>query len=350
MTKFQEVLMFSTVKKVFIILLILTMAIVVGLKLYSFNRTYYNKEHVVGNTAGNIYNGGLFCEQDGWIYFSNDNDDGSLYVMKNDTTSIKKLHNDKAAYINVDENYVYYVRANNTRKNNEGGVFMFQNVGVYRINQNGTNIQLISDQPGNYLTLNGNNLYFQNYDVVNGIQLYRYRIDGTMKQLLSKDAIIPASIVDNKLYYTGFKQDLSIHSMDLTDFSTKTLFEGKYTMPIVFGDYIYYLSMSDKYTLHRMKLDGSDKMELVNERCSTYNITNNGKYLFYQVDSKKARICRLDLETMESETLLEGNYKHIHVTDHYVFFKEFETNKTFILSEDGSSKLGTFNPPNLNSK
>jgi hypothetical protein len=97
-----------------------------------------------------------------------------------------------------------------------------------------------------------------------------------------------------------------------------------------------------------MNQDGSNPTLLVEERCATYNITNTGKYLYYQVDDgKKNRISRMNLETMESETLLDGNYKQIHVTDNYVFFKDYENTNTYIMSADGSSDINTFNPPNL---
>ena len=90
----------STVKKVIISLSIITVIALAGIYIYSSGRTYLNADDLIGNTAGNIYNGGLFCERDGKIYFSNDNDDGSLYVMNAnaDLTSVKKLHYDKAAY------------------------------------------------------------------------------------------------------------------------------------------------------------------------------------------------------------------------------------------------------------
>lgn len=340
--------MLKSITRILITLLALTLFGFLGILLYNHNRTYYNDENFAGNTSGNIYNGGLFCEQDGKIYFSNDNDDGSLYVMNNDTTNIRKVNIDKAAYINVDNNYIYYVRTNNTRENNQAGIFTFNNVGVYRINRSGANLKLISNRPANYLTLAGNHLYYQRYDVSNGIHFYRNKIDGSMEQLLLEEAVIPASVIDDKLYYTGFSHNLSINTLDLGSFTNRTVIDGKYAMPIIMGDYIYYISMSDKYTIHRMKLDGSEQAKLIKSRCSTFNITNDGKYLYYQVDNKKkSHIGRLNLDTMESEKLLKGNYKNIHVTEHYVFFKEFETNETYILSSDGTSKIGTFNPPNL---
>jgi len=117
----------AVVKRVLIILSVITVIGIIAVFAYSSNRTYLNDEDLVGNTAGNIYNGGLFCERDGRIYFSNDNDDGSLYVASSDLTKFKKLHNDKAVYINVDENYIYYLRANNTRENARGSIFVFNN-------------------------------------------------------------------------------------------------------------------------------------------------------------------------------------------------------------------------------
>jgi hypothetical protein len=337
--------MLKLMKRILILLVILTGVVFLALWIYSYNRTYFNDESEIGNTSGNIINGGLFCEQDGKIYFSNDFDDGSLYVMNSDLTNIKKVHHDKAAYINADENYIYYVRANNTRDNNSGSLLMFNNTGVYRINRNGDNLKSISNNPGSYLSLMGNFLYFQRYDVETGLFLYRYQIDGQLERLLLQDAVIPSAVIDNSLYYSGFTQDHNINKLDLSSFTTNTVHEGNFAYPIFMGEYIYYLDMEDNYSISRMKKDGSEVTRLVEERCSTFNITNTGKYLYYQVDDfENSKIERLNLETMEAETLLTGNYKQIHVTENYVFFKDFDNTKTYIQTADGKVDIGTFNP------
>ena len=41
---------------------------------------------------------------------------------------------------------------------------------------------------------------------------------------------------------------------------------------------------------------------------------------------------------METKVLLDGHYKQIHVTDNYVFFKDFDNKNTYMVSADGSSK------------
>lgn len=344
----MEVLVLSIIKKALISLSIITIIVLIIIFAYSNNRTFLNDEEIIGNTAGNIYNGGLFCEKDGRIYFSNDNDDGSLYVMNSNTSNIKKLHYDKAAYINVDENYIYYLRANNTKENRSSSILAFNNTGIYRINQNGKKLKLISSNPASYVTLKGNHVYYQNYDVDEGIYLYRNMTDGSLPRLLLKEAVIPTVIMDNRIYYTGVNTDHNINYLDLSSFTTGTHVVGDFAYPIFHGEYIYYMDPSNNYTINRMDLDGTNRYELVSERSSTYNITNSGKYLYYQEDNlDKSKICRLDLTTMEAQVLLDGHYKQIHVTENFVFFKDFDNQNTYVISADGSSELGTFNPPNL---
>ena len=341
----------STVKKAFITLFIITAIALFVIFIYSSGRTFLNDEDLVGNTAGNIYNGGLFCERDGKIYFSNDNDDGSLYVMSSnsDAASIKKLHTDKAAYINVDENYIYYLRANNTRENSSGSILMFNNTGIYRLKQNGKGLKLISSNPGSHVTVNGNHIYYQNYDVDEGLFLYRNQTDGKYERLLLREAVIPSAIINSKLYYVGVNEDHNINTFDLSSFTNRPNIEGNFAYPIFMGEYIYYMDQSNNYSINRMNQDGTDRVVLVKDRTSTYNITNSGNYLYYQIDNMdKSKICRMNLTTMETEVLLDGYYKQIHITKNYVFFKDFDNTNTYIVSADGSLELGTFNPPNLN--
>lgn len=343
--------MLKMIYKILIILSAITIIAIAGVLVYNANRTYYNEDNKTGNTTGNIYNGGLFCEQNGRIFFSNDAADGSLYVMNSDLSNVKMIYDDKAVFINADDNYVYYVRANNTRDNHTSNILMFYNTGVYRINHRGKGLKSYTGNPGAYLMLHGNSLYFQRYDVGTGLYLYRYQIDGTMERLLLEDSVIPAAVIDNSLLYNGYSEDHNINALDLSSFTHHPKYEGKYYYPIFQDDYIYYLNMDEKYKIYRMKRDGTNPTLLVNERCSTYNITNDGKFLFYQVDNgKKNRICRMNLDTLVSETLLDGNYKQIHLTDNYVFFKDFDNTNTYIMDADGRVDISTFNPPNLNPK
>lgn len=340
--------MIKAIKKIFIFLVIVTVGALGTLWLLTCNKTFQNGEDEIGNTSGNIYNGGLFSEQDGMIYFSNANDKGSLYRTDANLVNFEKLHEDKAVFINVDENYIYYVRANNTRANNSRNALMYNNTGMYRINQNGSGLKAISYNPGAYLSLKGNHIYYQKYDVDNGLLLYQNTIDLSKEKLLLKDSVIPTAVMNGKLYFAGYSNNHNLNAIDLSSYNAKMILEGSFLYPIFHNGYLYYINIEDNYKIYRSNTDGSDPELLVDDRCSTYNITNSGKYLYYQIDNGESnRISRLNLETLESETLLEGNYKQIHVTSNYVFFKDFEDTTTFVILADGLTKVGTFNPPNL---
>jgi hypothetical protein len=340
--------MLKTIRRVLILLVLVTTIIILIITVYNSGRTYFNEDQETGNTIGNIYNGGLFCERNGRIFFSNDADDGSLYVMDSDLSNIKKVYDDKAVFINADDNYVYYVRANNTRENQTSSVLMFFNTGVYRLNHNGKGLKAFTGNPGAYLMLRGNNIYFQRDDAGIGLFLYQYMIDGSQERLLVEDAVIPATVMNNSLIYNGYSKDHNINTMDLSSFTHHPRFEGNYYYPIFQGDYIYYLDLNDNYRIYRMNSDGSNPTLLVKERCSSYNITEDGRFLFYQVDNgKKNRIRRMNLETRKSETLMDGNYKQIHTAGNYVFFKDFDNTHTYIMDSDGVVDISTFEPPNL---
>ncbi len=103
-------------KKYLKIIIPLILICITGLVIYHFvSKVKLNSSYVNGNTAGNLYNAGLFCESDGEVFFSNTNDNGRLYAMNIDGSNIHKLSNDTAMYINADKNYVYYVRNNNQK-------------------------------------------------------------------------------------------------------------------------------------------------------------------------------------------------------------------------------------------
>jgi hypothetical protein len=107
----------------------------------------------------------------------------------------------------------------------------------------------------------------------------------------------------------------------------------------------------DDYKIYRMNLDGSDPTLLADKRCSTYNITNSGKYLYYQVDnSHNNGIYRINLETMEEELVLKGNFKQINVTDYYVFFRDFDNTNTYVVVADGTTDINIFDPSETEKK
>ena len=64
----------------------LLLAVLIFLSIRS-SRIVYNNDNAIGNSAGNLNNGGLFCEYNDKIYFANPYDYNKLYVMNSDCTN-----------------------------------------------------------------------------------------------------------------------------------------------------------------------------------------------------------------------------------------------------------------------
>lgn len=311
------------------------------------NRTVMNDENAYGNTAGNLLNGGAFCEKDNKIYFSNPNDDGSLYEMNNDCTGFLKLHSDKAAYINTAGPYIYYSRINNTREHAMGSIFIFDNTGIYRIRKKGgSHMKQLYKDPVGMVNLSGNYLYYQHYQDKKGLELYRVKIDGKDNAKISGEGIVPASISDGAMYYAGVNDDHNINTLDLSSGASSVLAKANAVNCIKAGNAVYYISQEDNYGIVKCNLDGSKKQLIVKEQCFTFNLSESGKYLYYQVDGGDHNgFCRMNLQTRKSTVLKKGDYSQIYVTSNYVFFTEFKTGKIYMVPAGEQNTVTPFNPP-----
>ena len=168
-------------KQLFITIAIILILIAVFCLIHFLNRTKMNSGYVNGNSAGNLYNGGLFCESNGTVFFSNPSDNHRLYSMNPDGSDMKKLSDDTVSYINADDHYVYYVRNNKSEDTN----FSFLNFGtnsLCRINRDGGRVTILDDDPSLYAGLYGNYIYYIHYDKETASTLYRIKIDGTKKE------------------------------------------------------------------------------------------------------------------------------------------------------------------------
>lgn len=331
-------------KKVLPFILIIFILTGVGIAFYLNNKVVYNQDNTSGNTPGNLLNGGLFCEDGDKIYFSNQNDYGSLYVMDKDLSNIKKIYDDKSAYINAAGKYIYYTRQNNL-KDGKTHVFVMDKTGVYRLNKDGRDITQLSKEITEIAGLSGNYVYYQFY-ADGGFKLNKVKIDKKEEALLSSDPVPPIAIKDNVLYYSGTERDHFIHAMDLSNGSDRTILEGNYGFCTVFDNYLYFLDLENNYALTRCGLDGSNPVTMVENRISTYNISLSGKYIYYQVDDGESNgLYRLNTESHETHLIQSGNFHSIHVSSDWVFFLEFGSNLCYVLSSGESSNVTAFQPP-----
>lgn len=284
-------------------------------------RTFLNIGNISGNTAGNLYNKGIFCEFDNKVFFSNSYDQGDLYVMNPDGTHILKLFDDTVSYINAAGKYIYYSR-NNLNEDNIGEIFRGNLFGVYRIDQTGKNLFNLSKETCGVVSLGNNQVFYQKYDTETALTLKSISIDGVTKKDLENSAINPSCIVNGTMYYNNVVDNYNLMAMDIETGSTSLVYEGTCWNPIYDDNYIYFMDIENNYTLSRINLTTLEKQNITSERIDTYNLY--GEYIYYQInDATDPSLCRMKKDGTETEIILNGNFCNINVTSEYVYFNRF---------------------------
>lgn len=67
------------------------------------------KTDLRGNSMNNLSNGGYVAKQGDWVYYRNFEDNGSIYKMKDDRSCKTKITKKPGSYINVVEQWIYYI-------------------------------------------------------------------------------------------------------------------------------------------------------------------------------------------------------------------------------------------------
>lgn len=305
-------------KKVFILILII-LAILGAVVFFNLrSKMQYNDDNAIGNTAGNLNNGGFFCESNGVIYFSNPYDDSKLYSMNSDCTNAKKLSDDHVASINVHGNYIYYVK-NNTSSNSVNAVLHGQLTGVFRCNLDGKNVVSLYDKPSGIISLCGNYVYYQHYDNTTALTLYKIKIDKTDNKLISKSNYNPSSFYNGKIYFSNITDNHNICSIDTKTDSVSTFFSGNTYLTDMEGAYLYYIDIDKGYSLVRLNTQNNTIELLSSGRCINYNLYGNK--IFYQKEGEDAGLYRMNIDGTNQEHIALGDFNNIHCTSQYTFFQ-----------------------------
>ena len=302
---------------------------------------------IIGNTPGNLYAYGLFCDGGDRIYYSNYKDQGILYSMSFDLTDHQIVYGDVAKYINCDDHYLYYSRMNNLKTPETRPVFKYYSNGIYRIGKNGRNFKSLWNKPvGSVLYYDGM-IYYLYYAAGEKLVMHRMNIDGKKDTVLKSEESPAVCMYDNNLYYAGLEKDRSLYSINLDSGKSSVAVEGSFYEPIVTSNGIYYIDPMKGYTLKRCDLDGSNAEVLVDERIGSFNITPDNRYLYYQIDnnSDDNGLYRTDLATGEILMIMAGDYKFINLVGDYCFF--YTTDESKVMCYKSGQGSFVFDPPVL---
>lgn len=304
-----------------IILLILIIVVIAALYLISFlsHRVKTNDGNVVGNTAGNLYNQGLFCEFGDTVYFANAYDGYALYAMNSDETNVRKLKNSVSSYLNADENYIYCYQSGSSASS---GMAMLGNTrGLYRLTHDGKSFSCIDRTDTSMLLLFGNELYYENYNKETFSTLKRCGIDGSDKQSLSDYPLTAACVYNGQIYLNGTKNDHYLYTLNTATGNLNTVLEHNMWDPIVDGDYVYFMDLESGYYLCRYCFSTNTVEILTKDRVDFYNLYEDR--IYYQTAGKSPALKRMYTDGSNIEIVAEGAFSNLNITSNYVYFNEF---------------------------
>lgn len=277
-------------------------------------------DDTVGNTAGNIYNSGLFAEYGDKIYFSNPYDDGKLYSMNSDHTGLTKLSDQRASYINATEKYIFFAGRNTDTSTGFGSILKKPNLCM--VNTKGTKMKVLSQEPTQSMLLIGSTLYYQHYTQKDGENFCSMNVN-KRKPAEELDYLInPASYYNGSFYFNGMYDDHFLYSYTPQSKNAVKLWEGEIWNPIRDGDYIYYMDIRNNYRLCRYSLSANTVEILEKERVDCFNYYNG--IIYYQVSSKSnPRLMRMNSDGTNQELVYEGIFSEINITSRYVYFSSY---------------------------
>lgn len=298
-----------------------------------------NPAGTIGNTAGNLNNKGLFCEDNGVVYFANAYDNGTLYSMNSDESDIKKLSNAQVQSINSGGSYLYFYQTNSASATPFSFLKKFS--GIYRIHKRNLKSVCLSTDLAITIQLCDNMLYYQHFDD-KGTTLYKASINKDTPTAITDYAVNPASVQNGTIYFNGTQRDHYLYGLNTATDSIEIIWDGNLWNPIAMGDYIYYMDLNTNYNLCRYSLTEQKVSVLSTERVEFFNVYGN--YVYFQTNSEDSPcLKRVTLDGHQEEVVMEGIFENINITSEYVYFNRFkESVPVYKTSTTGPVSISTF--------
>ncbi len=307
---------------------------------YFAGRIPENPSGTVGNTAGNLYNGGYFCEdEEGKVFFANSYDGNTLYVMNADESNVEKISSNRVKSINTGGDYLYYYMSDSSASTGLG--FVRRVIGVYRCDKDGDNVDTISRDPAGTLLLVDNALYIQSIRDGGGIHLVKVSTDGEEQTILSKDKIFPASVYNGRIYYNANTDSQFLYQLDTYTDATSMVVKYNMWNPVRKDNYIYFMDIREDYRLCRYDLSEDVIEVLTTDRVDTFNVTDHSIYYQKSSETQPALKC-ISLDGSEEIIIAEGIYNNINATSRYIYFQEFGDPVTTYRVAIGDTEVSEF--------
>jgi len=322
------------------VVLLMTAFICIGVY-HSIERIPQNPEEASGNLAGNLYNGGYFCEYKGEVYYSNLSDHYSLYRIKADQSVVKE--NLTAVFsLNIYNGYLYYSK--NSNKAGNKGFLSGRPYGIYRVELKSGDTRSLTTSLCPYIALCGNTILYQEYTDTS-LYFSRVRTDKKGGTTRMSDVGYPVACAEGGyLYYAEQKENHFIYRYHPGSDTTELIYEGNCMQPICIGETLYFIDVGDGYQLKKKTLFSEEVQVVSSEHCINYN--TNGEVIYFEVENSPSGafgLYRCDVNGEKVEQISDQACKYINITSDYTYFTYFMDDTTWYrVPTQGEGKVEAF--------
>ncbi|PKM70261.1 MAG: hypothetical protein CVU94_00170 [Firmicutes bacterium HGW-Firmicutes-19] len=267
----------------------------------------FSSSQTLGNTNGNIANFGYRVKVKGGIVFANSRDRLRIYFSKSDTTDVVRITERAGVYLNVLEDWVYFMSLDDDYK-------------MVRVKVDGSKEELVSSNAiypyGGMLIANGWIYYVNNDDEQ---RIYKMSPDGSINERFLDVSALRLNAAEQGLVFISIEENNQ--QLMLSDFKSgelKVLAQDAADLTLVVGDWVYFNSSADASKLYRVKLDGSDLMKVNDLRVFALN-ENQGRLYFSDLNHNY-RLSSAKLDGTDVKVISEDMSSDLLFLDGWLYY------------------------------
>ena len=257
--------------------------------------------------------------EEGWLYYSNNNDENKLYRIRADGTERQKVHDDSGGIFHVADGWVYYNKYN-TDDNTD--------LGIHRVRIDGSDNHMICKPGGWKLYIVGEWIYYTYYqsDEKRHI-LCKIRVDGTEEtelpdiksswnKIICEEWIYYANSGDNGKLYRVRTDGTDMHKLNDID-----------SRELTFADEWIYFQESVKVEngrmcmgIYRIRPDGSEQQVLTKAECQHYMIDEASDSIYFANGDDGSTMYRMCTDGTGLKKLNNDISSGMQVTDEWIYY------------------------------
>ena len=265
-------------------------------------------EGELGNTPGNIANGGAVAENENFFFWATLGE-GKLYKSTKDFSESQKLFEGMQgiAEINVADGYIYFT----------------DGVGGYlrKMTIDGEKRGVLASSRVENVIVSGERIYYKTFEMeYDKEKVYSCDLNGRSRICLAKN--ISQFCVDGEtIYYTRRDDGHSLWSMDISGKNNRKL-NSEYTIGPIFDDKYIYYTVAESFNIFRMDKETLQADCINDESCASINIY--GDWIYYGANRYSGPLCRMSKDGKIKEVLLDAPIAEINVVGDFVFYRLLE--------------------------